>query len=188
MSNLLLHFSAEDLSILTQGSNLVLNADERIVTLVADQRVLAQSQISRGSFRLLVLLLKSPIGCYYPELFACLYCPDAIFQRVLKAPADQVAKILDPYIVYWSERLATLAEKGPLAYERELKRVRRLIKDKNSIHAVFQDQGFGLIVRVLYRKGYILRRSSLDIPYHDLRNRQTGTHAKIGNRSKGRAS
>jgi hypothetical protein len=181
MSNLLLHFPAEEFPILAQGSCLVLNANESIVTLVSNRHVIAQSQMSRSSFRLLVLLLKSPMGCYYAELFACLYCPEAVFQRVLRAPADQALKVLDPYIMQWSERLAALAEKGHLIYERELKRVRRLIKDKNSIHAIFQEQGFGLVVRVLYRKGYILRSSVSDITYRPWESTYLSRRVKMGN-------
>jgi hypothetical protein len=159
MSDTLLHFSAEENPILTTNSSLALNVERCIVTLVGDRCVLAQSQFSRGAFRLLILLLKSPAGCSYAELFACLFCPEAVFQRIVKAQPQQVADILESYTVNWKERLKTLAAKGPLIYERELKRIRRLLKEKNSVSAIFAEQGFGLTVRVLYRKGYVLRSS-----------------------------
>lgn len=180
MSDTLLHFTAEENPILTTNSSLALNVERCIVTLVGDRCVLAQSQFSRGAFRLLVLLLKSPAGCSYAELFACLFCPEAVFQRVVKASPQQVADILESYTLNWKERLKTLAAKGPLIYERELKRIRRLLKEKNSVSAIFAEQGFGLTVRVLYRKGYALRSAQHGYSYPLPQKEHTPEHASTG--------
>jgi len=167
MRSTLLHFQAQDVPFLAQGTCLAVNIEERIVTLVGAQVVvLAQGQLSSSALRLLVLLLKVPNGCLYPELFACLHCPDAVFRRVLTASGEQAVRILDPYTTRWRERLAEIAVgQGPKGYEQELKRVRRIVKESstrnNNIHFMFQSQEFGLAVRVMSKKGYVIRRSTM---------------------------
>lgn len=167
MSYTLVHIRAKENPVLEPGACLVLNVERRLVTLVGDRCVLAQSQFSRSAFRLLVLLIKFHDGCYYAELFACLFCPEAIFQQVMRASAEEASKLLAPYTAHWRERLADLRRRsvstGPKKenlYEHELKRIRHLVRDKNGIDEIFAEQGFGLSVRVLYRKGYVLRATS----------------------------
>ena len=171
MSYTLMHIRAKENPVLDSGTCLVLNVERRLVTLVGNQCVLAQSQFSRSAFRLLVLLIKFHDGCYYAELFACLFCPEAIFQRVMRASAEDASKLLAPYTAHWRERLAELRRKsmatGPKKenlYEHELKRIRHLVRDKNGIDEIFPEQGFGLSVRVLYRKGYVLRATPPQMP------------------------
>ena len=114
MSYTLMHIRAKENPVLDSGTCLVLNVERRLVTLVGNQCVLAQSQFSRSAFRLLVLLVKFHDGCYYAELFACLFCPEAIFQRVMRASAEDASKLLAPYTAHWRDRLADLRRKsGP---------------------------------------------------------------------------
>lgn len=166
MRNTLLHFPAQHVPFLVQGTTLAVNIEERIVTLVGNQALVAQGQLSSSALRLLVLLLKLPNGCLYPELFACLHCPDSVFRRIVHASAEQAVFILEPYTDRWRERLAEIvSQDGPKGYEQELKRIRRIVKESsrrnNNIHFMFQSQGFGLAVRVMSKKGYVIRRSAM---------------------------
>lgn len=187
MSDTLMHIRARENPVLESGTCLVLNVERRLVTLVGDQCVLAQSQFSRGAFRLLVLLVKFHDGCYYAELFACLFCPETVFQRVLRASEEDASKLLAPYTAHWRERLAELRRKSRTSgtkrenlYEHELKRVRHLVRDKNGIDEIFQEQGFGLGVRVLYRKGYVLRATPPQAVPVRKKNRQRPSPARAG--------
>ena len=189
MSYTLMHIRAKENPVLDSGSCLVLNVERRLVTLVGNQCVLAQSQFSRSAFRLLVLLIKFHDGCYYAELFACLFCPEAIFQRVMRASAEDASKLLAPYTAHWRERLADLRRRsvatGPKKenlYEHELKRIRHLVRDKNGIDEIFQEQGFGLSVRVLYRKGYVLRATPPQMPSRRKKHRQRPSPQPPGGR------
>ena len=87
--------SSEEAPILPTGHHLILNIDERIVTLLVLGQISAQSQFSRNAFRLLFLLLNSPYGAGYAELLACLHCSESVFTRLLGASSyEQMVKYL----------------------------------------------------------------------------------------------
>jgi hypothetical protein len=158
MTLALLHCPAETTRCLPPGTTLVLNADQRIVTLTEDgRRIRAQCRLSLGSFRLLTLLIKSPEGSHYAEMFACLHCPDIVFEQVWREESvEQVRTILLPYTNHWQDYLSQVSARSVQDYEREVKMLRRLVKEKDGIHDKFHRYGFEVIVHTLYKRGYVL--------------------------------
>ena len=149
--------SPEEAPILPTGHHLVLNIDERIVTLLVLGQISAQSQFSRNAFRLLFLLLNAPYGAGYAELLACLHCSESIFKKLLGASSyEQMVEILAPQVEIWSTHLARIAIRGKLALEKELKTVRRAVKERHGANTVLKENGFALKIKVVYREGYII--------------------------------
>lgn len=151
------HLSPVEVPALPDGFRLMLNADERIVTLLGPERIQAQCRFSKGAFRLLFLLLRAPHGANYAELLACLRCSEAVFRRLLTAVShEDVMTILAPQIDRWNKHLEQSARQGNAVLERELKMVRRAAKEHYGVDAVLKKHGFALAVKAMYRKGYLL--------------------------------
>jgi len=155
-------FSAEEVPALLPGHCLLLNVEERIVTMLDAGHICAQGRFSRSAFRLLGLLLRSPGGAEYAELLACLSCSEPVFRKLLEtASHEQVLALLAPQVERWSQHLERAACQGAPALEKELKIVRRALKERSGASTILQKNGFALTIRTLYRKGYLLTRTSL---------------------------
>lgn len=136
---------------------LVLNADERIVTLVGPERISAQCRFSTSAFRLLFFLLRAPYGANYAELLACLRCSETVFRKVFHTSSYEDALILlAPQIHRWHKHLERSAQQGNDVLERELKIVRRAAKERHGVNSILLKNGFSLTVKAMYRKGYLL--------------------------------
>src|SRR6476660_10658037 len=93
------YLSPAEVPALPDGFQLMLNAEERIVTLLGPERIYAQCRFSKGAFRLLFLLLRAPHGANYAELLACLRCSEAVFRRLLTTVShEDVLTLLAPQI------------------------------------------------------------------------------------------
>ncbi len=153
-------FSVEEVPALSADHRLLLNIEERIVTLLGPGHICAQTRFTESAFRLFSLLLRTPEGAEYAELLACLSCPDTVFRKLLLASShEQALALLAPQVDRWNKRLEQVARQGSSSLERELKMVRRALKERSGAHTVLQKNGFALAVRTLYRKGYLLTRS-----------------------------
>ena len=151
------YLSPAEVPALPDGFRLMLNADERIVTLLGPDRIYAQCRLSKGAFRLLFLLLRAPHGANYAELLACLHCSEAVFRRLLTTVShEDVITILAPQIDRWNKHLEQSAQKGDVVLERELKIVRRAAKEHYGVDSILKKHGFALTVKAMYRKGYLL--------------------------------
>ncbi len=149
-----------DVPALCAGHWLMLNANERIVTLLGPERIYAQCRFSNSAFRLLFLLLRAPHGANYAELLACLRCSDTVFRRLLTTSShEDVLVILAPQIDRWNKHLERSALQGNAVLERELKMVRRAAKERHGVNALLKQNGFALTVKAMYRKGYLLTRA-----------------------------
>jgi hypothetical protein len=136
---------------------LVLNTEERIITLIHAGQVAAQCRCSQNAFRLFFLLLHSPLGADYVELLACLHCPESVFRKLLAAsPSGQMFTLLAPYTERWQKTLERIARADPSALEKELKIVRRAAKERHGANTLLKKHDFPLRVNPLYRKGYVL--------------------------------
>jgi hypothetical protein len=153
-------FTAEEVPALAPEHCLLLNVEERIVTMLNAGHVCAQGRFSRSAFRLLGLLLRSPCGAEYVELLACLSCTEAVFRKMLMAASrEQAHALLAPQVERWSQHLERAACQGAPALEKELKIVRRALKERSGASTILQKNGFALTIRTLYRKGYLLTRT-----------------------------
>jgi hypothetical protein len=153
--------SSADVPALPIGYCLVLNAHERIITLMGPEHICAQCRVSSSSFRLLFLLLRASHGANYAELLACLRCSETVFRRLLITNSHEDAlTILAPQIDRWNKHLEHSAKQGHSILERELKMVRRAVKEPHGVSSVLKKNGFALTVRAMYRKGYLLTRTS----------------------------
>ncbi|GHO42783.1 hypothetical protein KSX_09460 [Ktedonospora formicarum] len=142
----------------------MLNADEYLVTLFSATRVHAQARFPRNAFRLLFLLLMVPYGASYAELLACLHCSEPVFhQMLIVSSREEVFSILAPQRDYWQRHLSDLTREDAAILERNLKMVRRAVKERNGINSLLQRHGFALRVSVLHGKGYVLLRDRPEI-------------------------
>ena len=156
------HLSSEEVPVLPKGHSLMLNASEHIVTLLGPGHVCAQCRFSRSAFRLLFLLLKAPHGADYAELLACLCCSDAVFHKLLVAPSyERMRELLAPQIERWNKHLERTGQQEKTLLEKELKMVRRAVKERHGANTLLEQNGFALRVRAMYRKGYLLTRAPL---------------------------
>jgi hypothetical protein len=161
------HLSPAEVPALPDGFRLMLNADERIVTLLGPERIHAQCRFSNGAFRLLFLLLRAPHGANYAELLACLRCSEGVFRRLLTAVShEDVITILAPQIDRWNKHLEQSARQGNAVLERELKMVRRAAKEHYGVDSILRKNGFAFTVKAMYRKGYLLTPRSLSRATH----------------------
>jgi hypothetical protein len=160
MRSYFVHFSHEDVPALPAEYHLMLNVNERIVTLLGHENVFAQCRLSKNAFRILFLLLRAPSGANYAELLACLHCSDTIFQRLLSTCSHEDAlAILAPQVARWNKHLEYSAQKGNHILERELKMVRRATKERQGANTILKENGFALTVKPLYRRGYLLTQA-----------------------------
>jgi hypothetical protein len=151
------YLSPAEVPALPDGFQLMLNAEERIVTLLGPERIYAQCRFSKGAFRLLFLLLRAPHGANYAELLACLRCSEAVFRRLLTTVShEDVLTLLAPQINRWNKHLEQSALQGNSVLERELKMVRRAAKEHYGVDTILKKHGFALTVKAMYRKGYLL--------------------------------
>ena len=157
------YLSPAEVPALPDGFQLMLNAEERIVTLLGPERIYAQCRFSKGAFRLLFLLLRAPHGANYAELLACLRCSEAVFRRLLTTVShEDVLTLLAPQINRWNKHLEQSALQGNSVLERELKMVRRAAKEHYGVDTILKKHGFALTVKAMYRKGYLL--TSMVVP------------------------
>lgn len=165
----LVYLSPEDVRLMPAGHCLVINAEEQIVTLLHQEtvRVVAQKQFPAYVFRALILLLKSTQGASYAQLFACLRCPEQVIRQLLAAPSAEQVREFQVDVAYWQRYLEQVALKGPQALNRELKPVRRAVKETRGLQPLLQQNGFDWRVRALYRRGYILLRAPVSVPAKD---------------------
>lgn len=160
MGNKFVQLSQEDVPALPSGYHIMLNVEERIVTLIYQGRVCAQSRFSRSAFRLLCLLLRSPEGANYAELLACLRCSESTFRSLLAAPShEQALATLGSQVERWNKHLQRLARLSRTELEKELKMVRRAAKERCGANTILKKNGFTFSVQALYRKGYLLVRT-----------------------------
>jgi hypothetical protein len=151
------HLSPEEVPALPKNHYLMLNVNERIVTLLGPEHVCAQCRFPRSAFRILFFLLKAPCGADYAELLACLCCSDTVFYKLLAATSyERLCEILAPQIGRWHKHLERSSAQGKTLLEKELKIVRRAVKERNGASTILQQNGFALTVRAMYRKGYLL--------------------------------
>src|SRR5579859_5395089 len=100
------HLSHDEVPALPTGYTLMLNIDERIVTLLAAGHIVAQCRCSPSAFRLLFFLLRAPLGADYAELLACLRCSDLVFRKVFSLTShEQILATLAPQIDRWHRHL-----------------------------------------------------------------------------------
>jgi hypothetical protein len=159
----LVHLSAEEVRLLPVGYRLILNISEEIVTLLPPEagRIVAQCIFPHNAFRALVILLKSPRGASYAELYAAMRCPEAVIRQVLaQASADQ-SEEFQVYVGLWHQHLEQVALRGKPALGHELKPIRRAVKEKRSVHTLGRANGFGWRVRAQPRRGYQLLRAPI---------------------------
>jgi chemotaxis response regulator CheB len=134
---------------------LVVNAAAQVVTLLQHGAIRAQCHLSSYQFWLLVLLLKMPGGVLHAELLAMLDSSEQLVQAILAASNEQaVSALIRQPTRRWQVRLSTIAQRGPNAKRRELAAVRRSIGGKQGLNALLKE--FGLVVRPVYKQGYIL--------------------------------
>jgi hypothetical protein len=134
---------------------LVVNAAAQVVTLLQHGAIRAQCHLSSYQFRLLILLLKLPGGVLHAELLAMLDGSEQMVQALLAASTEQeVSALLQQPARRWQMRLSAIEEHGPNGKRRELSAVRRSIGGKRGLNRVVKD--FGLVVRPVYKQGYIL--------------------------------
>nr|BBH87498.1 hypothetical protein KTC_22490 [Thermosporothrix sp. COM3] len=151
MSGAFLHFTAQETLALPAGHILMLNTEERIVTLFHAEYVRAQCRLTYSAMRLLFLLLLAPNGADYAELLACLHSKErGLFTAT---SLTELRERLAPQIHHWS---SWLKEAEPEAVEQALKKVRRVIKERNGLNTLLEKHHFGMTIRVLYGKGYLL--------------------------------
>jgi len=156
-----MRLTTRDVPALPVGHWLVLNPSDRIVTLIGPESISAQCRFSNSAFRLLFLLLRSPYGANYAELLACLRCSETVFRNVFQATSyEDALAILAPQINRWNKHLERSAQQGNVVLERELKIVRRAAKERHGVNSTLQQHGFALTVKAMYRKGYLLTRTS----------------------------
>jgi hypothetical protein len=161
------HLSPAEVPALPDGFRLMLNADERIVTLLGPERIHAQCHFSNGAFRLLFLLLRAPHGANYAELLACLRCSEAVFRRLLTTVSyEDAITLLAPQIDRWNKHLERSALQGNAVLERELKMVRRAAKERHGVDPILKKHGFALTVKAMYRKGYLLTSTLIPSAAH----------------------
>ena len=154
-----IHLSSKDVPILPAEHSLLLNVEERIVTLLGQGQVCAQCRFPRSAFRLLVLLLKAPYGADYVELLACLRCSEVVFRKLVLATSyEQIGAILAPQIACIRQELEQMMLRGKDQLEKELKVVRRVAKEPGGVDRLLKKHGFALTVKGLNRKGYLLTR------------------------------
>lgn len=152
-----MHFSTTEVPALPAGHRLLLNPNERIVTLMEHERIYAQCHLSNSAFRMLFLLLRAPHGANYAELLACLRCSETVFRRLLTSRSyEDTLSILAPQINLCYKHLEKSAQQGSTVLERELKIVRRAAKEPYGVSGALQRNGFTLTVKAMYRKGYLL--------------------------------
>jgi len=155
-----MHLSPAEVAVLPDGHQLMLNVDERIVTQMGPERIYAQCSFPRRAFRLLFLLLRAPYGANYAELLACLLCSETIFRRLLTTTSHEEAlTILAPQVDRWHKHLDNCARQGNAILERELKMVRRAVKERHGVSSLLRKNGFALTVKAMYRKGYLLTQT-----------------------------
>jgi len=159
----LVHLSAEEVRLLPVGYRLILNIAEEIVTLLSPEagRIVAQSVFPHNAFRVLVILLKSPRGASFAELYAAMRCPDTVIRQVLAAATADQSEEFQVFVGLWHQHLEEVALKGKQALAHELKPVRRAVKEKRSVHTLGRDSGFGWRVRAQSRRGYQLLRAPI---------------------------
>jgi hypothetical protein len=157
----LVQLSAEAVRLLPVGYRLILNVREDIVTLLSPEagHIVAQCVFPHNAFRALVILLKSPRGASYAELYAAMRCPETVIRQVLASSSADQSEEFQVYVGLWHQHLEQAALKGNLALERELKPIRRAVREKRSVHALGRECGFGWRVRVQTRRGYQLLRA-----------------------------
>jgi chemotaxis response regulator CheB len=140
---------------------LVVNAPAQVVTLLEHGAIRAQCHLSSYQFRLLVLLLKMPSGVLHAELLAMLDSSEQLVQAILAASNEQaVSALIRQPARRWQARLSSIAQGGPSAKRRELAAVRRSIGGKQGLNALLK--AFGLVIRPVYKQGYILCKLSTD--------------------------
>ncbi|HLZ56960.1 MAG TPA: hypothetical protein VKR06_08435 [Ktedonosporobacter sp.] len=157
-----IQFSYEDVTVLPGGCSLLLNIDERIVTLLGAGGIQAQCRCSPSAFRLLFFLLQAPHGADYAELLACLRCSESVFRKLFASSSrEQILATLAPQVDRWHRHLEKSALHGKSALEKELKMIRRATKERSGVNAILKKHGFALTVRAMYRKGYLLTSTPL---------------------------
>jgi hypothetical protein len=159
----LVYLSAEEVRLLPAGYRLTLNIAEEIVILLPPEagRVVAACVFPHNAFRALIILLKSPRGASYAEIYAAMRCPENVIRQILAAPAADQSEEFQVYVGIWQQHLEQVALKGNLALERELKPVRRAVREKRSVHTLGRENGFGWRVRIQTRRGYQLLRAPI---------------------------
>jgi hypothetical protein len=142
-------------------TQLVVNAAAQIVTLLRHGSICAQCHLSSYQFRLLVLLLKMPGGVLHAELLAMLDGSEQMVLAILAASTEQeVSALIQQSARRWQMRLSAMEERGPNGKRRELSAVRRSIGGKRGLNRLLKE--FGLVVRPVYKQGYILCALSAD--------------------------
>jgi hypothetical protein len=159
----LVHLSAEEVRLLPAGYRLILNIAEETVTLLPPEagRIVAQAVFPHNAFRALVILLKSPRGASFAEIYAAMRCPETVIRQVLAAATADQSEEFQVYVGLWHQHLEQVALKGKQALGHELKPVRRAVKEKRSVHTLGRDNGFGWRVRAQPRRGYQLLRAPI---------------------------
>jgi hypothetical protein len=153
--------------VLHPGQRLIINPQDLIVTLdsPASGLFLAQCRFPTAAFRALILLLKSQRGASYAELLTVLYASEEVFTQLLQAPTADDAPMFRAEVPRWQEHLDETTiriDKDPKALERELKPIRRAVKQEGGIQTISRQEGFGWRIRSLPQRegcGYILLRS-----------------------------
>lgn len=142
-------------NLIDTDSQLVLNIPDQIVTLLHQEKILAQTHFSSYQFRLLALLLKLPGGALHAELLAILDCPEQTAHAVLNSTSEQrIITLLEPHIQRWQTHLSLASKQGSQERRRELATVRRAITGKKGINTLLK--AFGLVVSPVYKQGYVL--------------------------------
>ena|SRR6266700_5073495 len=155
------HLSSDDAHVLSRGEYLMLNAKDRIITLLKPGRIGAQCKLSRSAFRLFFLLLRAPGGADYAEILACLNCSEAVFSKLLAASSyERILEILAPQIQRWNTHLECTGSQSKVLLEKELKIIRRAAKERNGVNTVLLKAGFAMTVKAMYRKGYLLTHAA----------------------------
>lgn len=167
----LVHLSSEEVRLLLPGHWLVLNLEDEIATLFdpSGARVLAQCQFPHYAFRALILLLKSPRGASFAEIYAACRCPDPVIRQVLAAPDASQSEEFQVHVRLWHQHLEQVAARGKKASIHELKAVRRAVREKRSVHTLGRAHGFGWRVRAQPRHGYQLLRAPVAHPPQSVR-------------------
>jgi hypothetical protein len=149
--------SSDEAPVLPRGDSLMLNVNDRIITLLKPGRIYAQCRLSPGAFRLFFLLLRAPRGADYAELLACLHCSEAVFDKLLMASSyERILEVLAPQIQRWNTHLEHTGRQSKVLLEKELKIIRRVAKERNGVNTVLLKAGFAMTVKAMYRKGYLL--------------------------------
>lgn len=161
-----LTFSTKQLPILSGQERLVINEADQTVALstvhTTGRRTIPKITLCHfppGAFRgLVTLLLSFPEPASYARLAAAIQLPTA---QIIDMLRSQSLAPLHSHEEYWHRHLTQVAARqGPEAVHRELKLVRRAVKDPGGVADLLTSYIFGWRVKVAYKQGYLLEAAS----------------------------